>query len=472
MPSPKPGLVRVCFAVAGVPAPPDALARVASLPHPFLRWAAGGPTDLARWSYLACDPDDTWTVSRLEGGGGRGGRGFWASFARRWPRRVRHAGPAIPFGGGWAGTIGYELRSAVERIPPPRRPPLGFPTLFLAHYDAVLAWDHATGQAYVSGLGRSVAAARRAGLRLLARVASPLARAPSPTGPAPGPPRRPVPVPAVPPADYRRDVSEVRRRIRRGDFFQANISQRFDAPLVGSPLDLFRRLVERSPAPFATYVDVGAGRFVLSASPERFLRLEGDRAETRPMKGTRPRGASPAEDRRLARELERSVKDGAELAMIVDLSRNDLGRVCRPGTVEVSAPRRIETYATVHQGVAIVTGRLREGATGVDLVRAAFPPGSVTGAPKVEAMRTIDDLEGEGRGPYCGAVGWLDEGGDMDLAVAIRTVAVAGRRVSWRVGGGITLLSDPEEERRETLDKGVAIVGALAPRADGASSGP
>jgi len=268
--------------------------------------------------------------------------------------------------------------------------------------------------------------------------------------------------PAVAPAAYRQRVAAIVERIRAGDLFQANLSQRFDAPLAGSALDVFAALAARSPAPFLTYLDVGDGRVVVSASPERFLALEGDRAETRPMKGTRPRGATPAADRRHRAALVASVKDRAELAMIVDLARNDLGRTCRPGSVRVVVPRRIERYATVFQGVGVVEGRLARGATGLDLVRGAFPPGSVTGAPKVEAMKVIDALEREGRGPYCGAVGWLDDGGDLDLAVAIRTVLVAGDRASYRVGGGVTLLSDPEAERVETLTKGAALARALA----------
>jgi para-aminobenzoate synthetase component 1 len=260
---------------------------------------------------------------------------------------------------------------------------------------------------------------------------------------------------------YRRRVADVRERIRDGDLFQANLSQRFEGSLSGDAYALFERLAAASPAPFLTYLDLGGGRAILSASPERFLALEGDRAETRPMKGTRPRGGTAASDRRLARALEASTKDRAELAMITDLARNDLGRSCRPGTVRVVVPRRLEPYRTVHQAVAIVRGRLAAGRDGVDLVAGAFPPGSVTGAPKVEALRVIDALEGEGRGPYCGALGWLDAGGDLDLSVAIRTLTVARGRVAWRVGGGITLLSEPEAERLETLDKGRALARAV-----------
>ncbi|MBL9089128.1 MAG: anthranilate synthase component I family protein [Planctomycetia bacterium] len=472
MAAPAP-LVSVVLPVARPPAPLEALRRLADRPRPFLRFAAAGPRDLATFSFAGSDPVDTLDAATA----GPGRADPLAALARRWPRRVRRIGPRLPFAGGWVTSIGYEVRSAIERTPPPRPAPLGFPVMSSARYDAVLAWDHRTRRVYVAGTGATAAAARAAARRLLERVAGadarpptgprvppprPTSHAPVPHAPVPRAPARATARPAVPPTAYRRRVAEIVERIRAGDLFQANLSQRFDAPSVGSALDVFAALATRSPAPFLTYLDVGDGRVVVSASPERFLALEGDRAETRPMKGTRPRGATPAEDRRHRRDLVASVKDRAELAMIVDLARNDLGRTCRPGSVRVVVPRRVERYATVFQGVGVVEGRLARGATGLDLVRGAFPPGSVTGAPKVEAMKVIDALEREGRGPYCGAIGWLDDGGDLDLAVAIRTVIVARGRASYRVGGGVTLLSDPEAERVETLTKGAALARALA----------
>lgn len=467
MAAPAP-LVSVVVPAPGLPGPLEALRRLVARPRPFLRFAAAGPRDLATWSFAGSDPAETLDVATA----GPGALDPLARLGRHWPRRVRRLGPRLPFAGGWVATFGYEVRSAVERTPPRRCPPLGFPALSSARYDAVLAWDHRTGATFVAGTGPTVAAARAAARRLLARLDAgrpppgPRVPPPRPRPAAEAPRARPPTLatarPAATPAAYRRLVADVVARIRAGDLFQANLSQRFDARLRGTPLDLFAALAARSPAPFLTYLDVGGGRVVVSASPERFLALRGDRAETRPMKGTRPRGASPRADRRLRAALVASVKDRAELAMIVDLARNDLGRACRPGTVRVVVPRRVERYATVFQGVGVVEGRLARGATGLDLVRGAFPPGSVTGAPKVEAMKVIDALEGEGRGPYCGALGWLDEGGDLDLAVAIRTVIVAGRRASYRVGGGVTLLSDPEAERVETLTKGAALARALA----------
>jgi para-aminobenzoate synthetase component 1 len=493
--------------------PPEAevLVRLASQRHSFLRMAAGGPSDLARWSFAGADPVETFVVRSVRGPTDR----VFARLARRWPAReataLRTIGPRLPFAGGWFGAFGYELRSAVEAIPPPRPPPDGFPALWLGRYDAVLAWDRATGRSYVAATAPTAARARAAADRLLAKALPP---APGPGGephslrvapfhargtgdvsanrggawidhgvrgawpqggvppveaPRAGGRRAEVPQAEVPPAAYRRRVAEARERILAGDVFQANVSQRFTTDVDAHPLDLFARLVATSPVPFLTWLDLGGGRRILSASPERFLALHGRRAETRPMKGTRPRASDPARDRRLRRDLETSAKDRAELAMIVDLSRNDLGRVCDVGTVRVEVPRRLERYATVHQAVAIVAGRLRRDASGLDLLRAAFPPGSVTGAPKVESMRVIDDLEGEPRGPYCGAIGWIDESGDLDLAVAIRTLCTVGPkrgagplRVTYRVGGGVTVLSDPEAERVETLDKGRALAAALA----------
>jgi para-aminobenzoate synthetase component 1 len=442
---------------ADAPAPLDALAAVESSEHPFLRLASGGPADVPRWSFLACDPDDVLVVR----GRPRPSPDPWRRLAAVWPKDVRRLGPRVPFAGGWAGSVGYEMRSTVEAVPPPRAAPRGFPALFLAHYRAVLAWDP-RGRAFLAATASSPALASRAIDALAAR----LSRARGASRGRVEPPRAARVRPVVGAAEYRRRVASVRERIRRGDLFQANLSQRFEARHEGSSVALFRRLAARSASPFLTYLDLGGGARVLCASPERFLRLAGRRAETRPMKGTRPRGRSPGPDRRLLAELRGSAKDRAELAMIVDLSRNDLGRVCRPGTVRVATARRVERYPTVFQAVGIVVGELEEGRTGLDLLKAAFPPGSVTGAPKVESMRAIDELEGEPRGPYCGAIGWLDEGGDLDLAVAIRTLSLDGPRVSFRTGGGVTLLSDPEAERRETLDKASALVLALGAGGD------
>jgi len=258
-------------------------------------------------------------------------------------------------------------------------------------------------------------------------------------------------------------VARVIEYVYAGDIFQANLSQRLEAPLVGTPLDLYRRLRRRNPAPFCAYLEFG-DLVVASSSPERFLRAQpGGLVETRPIKGTRPRGVSPEHDAALAQALAESDKDRAENVMIVDLLRNDLSRVCRAGTVRVPELFAVEHYATVHHLVSTVVGELAPEHHPTDLVRAAFPGGSITGAPKVRAMQIIAELEPTQRAVYCGSVGYLSLTGALDTSIVIRTCLVLGAQVYAQVGGGIVADSDPESEYRETLDKARGVVAALDP---------
>jgi para-aminobenzoate synthetase component 1 len=433
-------------------APLIALRRVAGERFPFARLVAGTGFRGTPWSFVAAAPERvrSWRVADS--------RPLTDVLADLRPARVRREGPRAPFAGGWAGFLSYEARSWVERTPRARRPSDGFPVAWWGWYPAAIGWDHRRGRCVLSGVGESARAAREAADALWTRVrrAAPPARAA-----LAGRPR------AVRSGDSFRDaVASARAAVRAGDIFQANVSQRFVARRRGAAVDLFARLVVAQPAPYMTFVGCGEGRAVLSASPERFLQVTGRRVWTDPMKGTRPRGATAGEDRALRRDLDASEKDRAELAMIVDLSRNDLSRVCEAGTVRVAVARRLIAFARVHQAIGVVRGRLAHGRDRVDLLAATFPPGSVTGAPKVRAMEVIDALEGEPRGPYCGAIGWMDAGGDMDLAVAIRTIVLSPTRATYRVGAGITLRSDPEAERRETLDKGSGLFAALSGRED------
>ncbi|HEY7120143.1 MAG TPA: anthranilate synthase component I family protein [Tepidisphaeraceae bacterium] len=244
--------------------------------------------------------------------------------------------------------------------------------------------------------------------------------------------------------------------IRAGDIFQVNLSQRFMAGLPVQPIEIYRRLSERFPAAYGAYLDFGDHALICN-SPELFLRVipESRRVITRPIKGTRPRLPGMEE------ELRASVKDQAELNMIVDLERNDLGRVCEIGSVRVSQPRAIEAHPTVYHGVATVEGVLRRGVGLVDLLRATFPGGSVTGAPKIRAMEIIDELEPTRRGPYCGAIGYIAADGSMEFNVAIRTMIVKGGRVHIPVGGGVVADSSPEGEYEETLVKARAMFEVL-----------
>ena len=258
-------------------------------------------------------------------------------------------------------------------------------------------------------------------------------------------------------------VARVREYIVAGDIFQANLSQRFQTRLPVPPFQLYQQLRQRNPAPFSAYLDFGELQ-VLSASPERFLRLDQERreVETRPIKGTRPRGLGPMHDAALGRALAESEKDRAENVMIVDLLRNDLSRVCRPGTVRVPELFALEHHPTVHHLVSTVVGELEPAADAIDLLRATFPGGSITGAPKVRAMEIIAELEPTQRGVYCGSIGYLSASGAMDTSIVIRTYLVLRGQVYFQAGGGIVADSDPELEYRETLDKARGLIETLA----------
>jgi para-aminobenzoate synthetase component 1 len=279
-------------------------------------------------------------------------------------------------------------------------------------------------------------------------------------------------VPDVPGADaigfrsnFSRDgyceaVGRVREYILAGDIFQANVSQRFEVPQARSPFSAYRRLRQRNPAAFAAYFVTGDCA-VLSASPERFLRLDHEgRVEACPIKGTRPRGPTAEEDGVLRSELLASEKDRAENVMIADLLRNDLSRICRPGTVRATALLELESHPTVHHLVSTIVGTLDPQFTAFHLVRATFPGGSITGAPKVRAMEIITELEPTARGVYCGSIGYLSLTGEMDLNIAIRTGVRVGDTFYFQAGGGIVADSEPDAEYQETLDKARGLIDA------------
>lgn len=367
-----------------------------------------------------------------------------------------------PFQCGLAGYIGYEYGRRLERIPAPRRDDLQLPDVQLGAYDWVVAWDHERGKGWVVVRTDGQMGGWPDGRRRLAMVIDRLANATPPPGAA----RHGAP-PQIRSGftrdEYLTAVERVREYILAGDVFQANLSQRFEAPCALEPFELYRRLRAVNPAPFAAYVQ-GEQFAVASASPERFLQVTPEGAvETRPIKGTRPRGSTPDEDKALAAELLASEKDRAENVMIVDLLRNDLSKVCRPGSVEVPALCALESHPTVHHLVSTVTGVLESGRTALDLLRAAFPGGSVTGAPKVRAMEIIAELEPVARGVYCGAIGCVSVTGAMDTAIPIRTATLQGGRAWFHAGGGIVADSDPALEYEETLAKAAGIVRALGP---------
>jgi para-aminobenzoate synthetase component 1 len=380
---------------------------------------------------------------------------------RRRPAEDLAARAGVPFAGGAVLVLSYDYGRRLERWPSRAKPLAGAAPTLVAHiYDAVLAWDHARGRALYLGTDA------RGGLPLsVAREAASAASDPS------TPPRRlrrrgvaqgeRLVAWNFTPATYRQAVAKVRRYIRAGDVFQVNISQRFEAACADPDL-LYERLREVSPAPFMADVDLGEWGRVLSSSPERFLRLDRrGRVESWPIKGTRPRGATKAADEKQRRALLASKKEAAELAMIVDLVRNDLGRVDRAGSVRVEEARRAQAWPTVHHTVGVVSAQLEESARWDELVSAAFPPASVTGAPKLRACEIIDELEPCRRGVYTGALGWVSWQGALDLAVLIRTLHVRGGRAAGNVGGGVTLRSKPAAEHAETLAKARGMLRAL-----------
>jgi para-aminobenzoate synthetase component 1 len=390
-----------------------------------------------------------------------------------------------PFQGGLAGYIGYDWGAMLERLPAPRYDDLAIPDFMLGLFDWVIAWDHRLGTAWLVSTGLSetgMATERRARERrdfVRDRLrGSTVVRTDGPRG---GHTNEPVsaeiapsyPVVGIDGAEriglrstfthsaYLAAVGRVREYIIAGDIFQANISQRFQTALPEPPFQLFRRLRRRNPAPFAAYLGFDA-LAVLSVSPERFLRLNDQRqVETRPIKGTRPRGLGPMHDAALGRALAESAKDRAENVMIVDLLRNDLSRVCRPGTVRVPELFALEQHPTVHHLVSTVLGELAPGAEAASLIRATFPGGSITGAPKVRAMEIIAELEPTQRAVYCGSICYISLTGVMDSSIVIRTCLALRGQVYFQAGGGIVADSDVELEYRETLDKARALIETL-----------
>jgi para-aminobenzoate synthetase component 1 len=269
---------------------------------------------------------------------------------------------------------------------------------------------------------------------------------------------------------YLAAIDRIHRYLRAGDCYQVNYAQPLEAPFSGDPLALYQQMRKRNPSPYGAFL---AFPFVtvLSASPEGFLHLQGDRIVTRPIKGTRPRGENREQDGRLARELAASPKDRAENLMIVDLLRNDLGKVCRPGSIQVPELFAVESFPLVHHLVSTVQGRLAPGEDALSLLAACFPGGSITGAPKRRAMEIIRELEQRPRGVYCGSIGWIGYDGDMETNIAIRTLQLQRGRARYWAGGGIVIDSDAQEEYAETLHKAAAFLQVFDGAVQGTAGG-
>lgn len=447
--------------------------------HSFLLESALTDPAIGRYSLLGCDPFLTFTskgdriileredgtVERLRGDPFLVLQGLLKRYTGILGRGMPSSRPRIPFVSGCVGYFAYDLKDHIERLPDIAEDDLKLPDAFLGFYDSAIVYDHSAGQYHLasSGLPETAPGRRRERRdRRLAEMEDLFSGRHAAVHPRPA-------VPECFPSDLRSNfsfrayvaaVERAKAYIARGDIYQVNLSQRFETARTLDPFLLYERLREASPAPFAAYLDCG-GCTLVSSSPERFLMKRGGMLETRPIKGTRPRGIDARDDARLEAELVSSAKDRAEHVMIVDLERNDLGRVCAYGSVKPERFVALERYATVSHLVSTVSGRLRRGIDAVDCLRAAFPGGSITGAPKIRSMEIIEELEPVKRSVYTGAIGYISFDGAMDTSIVIRTFICRKNKVYFSVGGGIVADSDPEREYEETLDKGKALMTAL-----------
>ncbi|CZR06493.1 aminodeoxychorismate synthase component I [Trichococcus collinsii] len=419
--------------------------------HCFFLDSGMDPEKLGRYSFIGFDPEMTLTAKA-------GVDAFAELKAILEEYQLEYAGE-LPFIGGAVGYFGYELRHQVERLPKEAYDDVQIPDSFFGIYDGAIVVDHLLGKVYLASPGffgdpeKWVAEAEKVimaaeglhfnvqGLDLDSET-------------------RPKLTANMTKTYYLSAIARIKEYIRSGDIYQVNMTQRFQCRTEASPYELYTRLRNINPAPFAAYIDFGMGQ-LLSSSPERFLQIRKGKVQTRPIKGTRPRGATEQEDSANRQELLESEKDRAELLMIVDLMRNDLGRVCKTGSVKVTEMYHIEDYSTVFQLVSTVEGDLEDGIHALDCIKATFPGGSITGAPKIRAMEIIDEIEPTQRNVYTGSIGYVGFNGDADLNIVIRTILQKGDTAYFQVGGGIVWDSDAEMEYEETLVKAKALIEAL-----------
>ena len=462
-----PGLVGVKTTTVALQEPVEVLAaRFAGEPGSVVL-LSGGELDCARYHILAVRP---WLT--ITGWPGKtmlevDGRSFEES---RPPLDILrdvlvrcHLDPQEmppPVAAGLFGYLAYDLKDDLEALPITSVDDLGLPSLFMAAPSLLLVQDRAASATRVHAMIRegqepsAVDAGLNTFLRELERPGEATAGF---SGGANGLHSN------FTRTGYEAAVRRIREYIAAGDVYQVNLSQRFETDFSGDAYGLFQTLYAMNPAPFFAYVHAGDHQIV-STSPERFLLRTGSRVETRPIKGTRPRGTTPERDEQLKAELAESPKDDAELSMIVDLLRNDIGRACAGGSVVVAEHKRLEAYQNVYHLVSVVEGTLAEGKYSTDLIRAAFPGGSITGCPKIRAMEIIDELESRRRHVYTGSIGYVSFHDTMDLSIAIRTATVVGDRLVFSVGGGIVYDSDPASEYEETLHKGQTLLSVFESR--------
>ena len=459
---------------ADLETPVSAYMKVARGPYSFLLESVEGGERVARYSFIGTEPYD---VIRTGPGEALGSVDPLAEVERALSgMRVAPGFASARFDGGAVGYVSYDAAGHFERLPSPDRDVLGLPESVFMLRDTHLVFDHVTHRARIVSHARLDGDPAESYRRAEARIDEIARRLAAPLDPAAAPP---TPEPAAVPGRHSLEVAGVRvsanmtrggydealRRIdeyiRAGDCIQVVFAQRFSLAATAAPLEVYRALRSINPSPYMFYLDLD-GFQIIGASPEMLVRCSGGEIDYRPIAGTRPRGADPQEDERLAAEMLADEKERAEHIMLVDLGRNDVGRVCAPGTVEVTELMEVERYSHVMHIVSHVRGRLRPEMTCYDALRACFPAGTVSGAPKIRAMEIIAELEPDRRGPYAGAVGYFSLSGDMDTAIALRTMVMRDGVAYVEAGGGIVADSDPDAEYAETVSKASAAIRAVA----------
>lgn len=380
-------------------------------------------------------------------------------------KTIHHEPPCFPFQGGAVGYFGYDLKNQIERLPKKKTVPPILPDSIFGLYDTIFVYDHKTNKGYVVSSGLAEKGNKQKRLRGKKRIGQFLDSIKSPVSlSAPlfhssAPDMRKIKSNFTKDA-YINAIKQVQRYIASGDIYQANLSQRLTIDFKGDPLSFYSRLRRINPAQFGTFLNYGDFQ-IISNSPERLLKIYDDVAETGPIKGTKPRGKNPEDDKIFIKELKTSHKELAEHIMIVDLERNDLGKICKYGSIKVKPLQKVHTYETLHHMVSTVRGKVRENISPVDCLKSCFPGGSVTGAPKIRAMEIIEELEPTPRGIYTGAIGYIDFSGNMDMSMAIRTGVIKDKQLYLSVGGGIVADSKPEEEYKETMLKASAFLKTI-----------
>lgn len=446
---------------ADLDTPVSAYMKVAKGPYSFLLESVEGGNRIARYSFIGTEPYD---VIRTGPGQSHGDVDPLVPVQKAMDG-VRMVGepPDERFHGGAVGFLAYEAVGHFERLPTPGQDPLGLPESVFMLTDTFLIFDHLLHTIRVVSHARLDGDVERAYSDAVARIEEIVARLDAPL-PARHNPRRngdaSSPGSNMPRSQFEEMVGTVKEYIVAGDVIQAVVSQRFQRPITVDPFETYRTLRTINPSPYMYYLQLDDFQIV-GASPELLVQVIDGKVATHPIAGTRPRGATPEEDRELEEDLREDEKERAEHIMLVDLGRNDVGRVSKPGTVEVTQLMDIERYSHVMHLVSHVTGELREGYTSFDVMRACFPAGTVSGAPKIRAMEIIAELEPDKRGPYAGAVGYFDFGGNMDTAITIRTLVVKDGMAYTQAGGGIVFDSKPPLEFEESEHKASAVLRAI-----------